>query len=67
MALGRLFSDSHTCHSLSPSHLCPGQSHLSNLTLLVTSPWAYQMAPWKLCVAREIHVEASSWAALGVL
>ena len=67
MSRRRLFSDSHTCHSLSLSHLCPVQSHFSNLTQLLRSPGAHQTAPGELCVAGEIHVEASSWAALKVL
>lgn len=52
---------------LSLSHLCPGQSHFSNLIQLVILLGLIKMALGELCVAREIHVEASSWAAGKIL
>lgn len=48
-----MFSDSHTLCTLSPSRLCPGQSHFSNPIQLVSFLGRLKWSPGVVCSQRN--------------
>lgn len=65
--LSPLFSDSHALRTHTQCEPSLPRPEPLQPHPVGQPPWTYQMAPGGLCVAREAHMEASSWAAQKVL